>query len=100
MDTSSELIAHSFSGLRRTTPNSRPSASPTERRRASRARAAGKVIGRPDWYGRWHETLAAMREDGYGMKRMSRETQLSDNTVKKYLDRMDTELPAASSREG
>ncbi len=41
-----------------------------------------------------------MREDGYGMKRMSRETQLSDNTVKKYLDRMDTELPAASSREG
>ena len=57
----------------------------------ARARASGKVIGRPDGFERWRETLAAMREDGYGKKRMSRETRLSYNTVVKYLARLDAE---------
>ncbi len=54
-----------------------------------RARAAGKVIGRPDSFDRWRPELSQMREKGYGMKRMSRETGLSYNTVKKHLQRMD-----------
>lgn len=64
----------------------------------ARARASGKVIGRPDGYERWKATLGSMRADGYGMKRMSRETQLSYNTVKKYLERVDAEAAGGGSR--
>ena len=56
----------------------------------ARARAQGKVVGRPDGYGRWRDTLASMRADGYGKKRMSRETGLSYNTIVKYLERMES----------
>ncbi len=61
-----------------------------------RARAQGKVIGRPDGFDRWQPVLASMREKGYGTKRMSRETKLSYNTVKKYLQRMDDATSAAN----
>lgn len=36
-----------------------------------------------------------MREDGYGKKRMSRETALSYNTVVKYLERLERPVGAA-----
>ncbi len=54
-----------------------------------RARAQGKIIGRPDSFERWRPVLEGMLEEGYGKKKMSRETGLSYNTVKKYLARMD-----------
>ena len=50
-------------------------------------------------HGRESETITATREGGYGKKRMSRETWLSYNTVKKYLERMDAES-AAGARDG
>ncbi len=100
LNTDNELIAHIVLGV--TSYYAQLEAQRiSDRTKAglARARASGKVIGRPDGFERWRETLVAMREDGYGMKRMSRETQLSYNTVKKYLERMDAETPAASSRE-
>ncbi len=54
-----------------------------------RARAAGKVIGRPEGFDRWRPVLEKMSAEGYGKKRMARETGLSYTTVKKYLQRMD-----------
>ena len=56
-----------------------------------RARAQGKVIGRPDGYEKWKPDLQKMIAEGYGKKRMSRETELSYNTVKAYLARMEAE---------
>ncbi len=53
-----------------------------------RARAAGKVIGRPDAFEQWRPVLEKMLEEGYGKKRMARETGLSYTTVKKYLARL------------
>ena len=92
LNTDNELIAHIVLGV--TSYYAELEAQRiSERTKAglARARASGKVIGRPDGFGRWRETLEAMRTDGYGKKRMSRETRLSYNTVKKYLERMDAE---------
>ncbi len=54
-----------------------------------RARAAGKVIGRPDAFEQWRPVLEKMLEGGYGKKRIARETGLSLTTVKKYLVRLE-----------
>lgn len=54
-----------------------------------RARAAGKVIGRPDGFEVWRPELERMLAAGYGKKRMARETGLSYTTVKKYLARLE-----------
>jgi transposase len=40
-----------------------------------------------------------MIEEGYGKKRLSRETGLSYNTVKTYLARMEAEASAGPGRE-
>jgi DNA invertase Pin-like site-specific DNA recombinase len=56
-----------------------------------RARAQGKVLGRPDGFGRWRgELAAAMRDAGDVSKaEMARRTGLSINTVKSYLKRLE-----------
>lgn len=56
-----------------------------------RARAQGKTIGRPDGFDRWRGELDRMVGEGYGKKRMARETGLSYNTVKSYLARLNTD---------
>ncbi len=60
-----------------------------------RARAQGKVIGRPDGFERWSPVLASMREERVSNKEMCRRTGLSYNTVKKYLARMDAGEPSS-----
>ncbi|HJQ29733.1 MAG TPA: hypothetical protein VJ827_10350, partial [Rubrobacter sp.] len=53
-----------------------------------RARRNGKVLGRPDGFERWAPVLAGMKDRGFSQGKMSRETGLSYNTVKKYLKRL------------
>lgn len=53
-----------------------------------RARKNGKVLGRPDGFERWAPVLVEMRKQDYSQGRMSQETGLSYNTVKKYLRRL------------
>lgn len=64
----------------------------------ARARASGKIIGRPDGFERWRPVLTEMVQKGYAKKRMSRETGLSNNTVKSYLKRMGVE-PADDGKD-
>ena len=54
-----------------------------------RARADGKVTGRPDGFERWQPVLASMREERVSNKEMCRRTGLSYNTIKRYLSRLD-----------
>ena len=92
LNTDNELIAHIVLGV--TSYYAQLEAQRiSDRTKAGldRARAQGKVIGRPDGYERWKPVLQKMIEEGYGKKRMSRETKLSYNTVKAYLARMDAE---------
>ena len=95
LDTSNELIAHIVLGV--TAYYAQLEAQRiSDRTKAglARARASGKVIGRPDGYERWRAALQEMLEKYFGKKRMSRETGLSYNTVKSYLVRMETETSA------
>lgn len=90
LNTDNELIAHIVLGV--TSYYAQLEAQRiSDRTKAGleRARAQGKVIGRPDGYEHWKPILQSMIEEGYGKKRMSRETQLSYNTVKHYLTRME-----------
>lgn len=92
LNTDNELIAHIVIGV--TSYYAQLEAQRiSDRTKAglARARASGKVIGRPNGYERWKPLLESMLADGYGKKRISRETQLSYNTVKSYLARMDIE---------
>ena len=98
LNTDNELIAHIVLGV--TSYYAQLEAQRiSDRTKAglARARASGKVIGRPDGYERWRPVLESMVADGYGKKRMSRETQLSYNTVKSYLVRMEAESANTSS---
>jgi DNA invertase Pin-like site-specific DNA recombinase len=54
-----------------------------------RARRSVKVLGRPDGFERWAPVLTGMKEREFSQSRMSLETGLSYNTVKKYLRRME-----------
>ena len=47
------------------------------------------MLGRPDGFERWASVLAGMKEREFSQGRMSRETGLSYNTVKKYLKRLE-----------
>lgn len=96
LNTDNELIAHIVIGV--TSYYAQLEAQRiSDRTKAGlvRARAQGKVIGRPDGYDRWKPVLESMLADGYGKKRITRETGLSYNTVKSYLQRME-----ARSAEG
>ncbi len=90
LDTDNELIAHIVLGV--TSYYAQQEALRiSERTKAGleRARRNGKVLGRPDGFERWAPVLAKMKEQDYSQGRMSRETRLSYNTVKKYLKRLE-----------
>lgn len=92
LNTDNELIAHIVLGV--TSYYAQLEAQRiSDRTKAglARARAQGKVIGRPDGYERWQSLLEEMLEKDFGKKRISRETGLSYNTVKTYLQRMEAE---------
>jgi DNA invertase Pin-like site-specific DNA recombinase len=92
LNTDNELIAHIVLGV--TSYYAQLEAQRiSDRTKAglARARAQGKVIGRPDGYERWQSTIEEMLQRDFGKKRISRETGLSYNTVKSYLQRMEDE---------
>ena len=98
LNTDNELIAHIVLGV--TSYYAQLEAQRiSDRMKAGleRARAQGKVIGRPDGYEQWRPVLREMIEKGYGKKRISRETPLSYNTVKNYLARMESEKVSGAS---
>lgn len=101
LNTDNELIAHIVLGV--TSYYAQLEAQRiSDRTKAGldRARAQGKVIGRPDGYERWKPTLESMIEEDYGKKRMSRETGLSYNTIKSYLKRMEGETTGGIVGDG
>ena len=86
LDTDNELIAHIVLGV--TSYYAQQEAlriSDRTKAGLERARKQGKVLGRPDGFERWAPVLSEMREQEFSQGRMSRETGLSYNTVKKYL---------------
>ncbi len=90
LDTDNELIAHIVLGV--TSYYAQQEAlriSDRTKAGLERARRSGKVLGRPDGFERWAPVLSEMREQEFSQGRMSRETGLSYNTVKKYLGRLD-----------
>ena len=92
LDTDNELIAHIVLGV--TSYYAQQEAlriSDRTKAGLERARKQGKALGRPDGFERWAPVLAGMRERAFSQGKMSRETGLSYNTVKKYLRRMDAE---------
>jgi DNA invertase Pin-like site-specific DNA recombinase len=93
LNTDNELIAHIVLGV--TAHYAQAEAIRIgERTRAGleRARAQGKVLGRPDGFERWRGEIAAMRDAGDVSKaEMARRTGLSVNTVKRYLRRLEAE---------
>jgi len=93
LNTDNELIAHIVLGV--TAHYAQAEALRIgERTKAGleRARAQGKVLGRPDGYERWRGKLAAMRDEGsFSKAEMARRTGLSVNTVKRYLKRLEAE---------
>ena len=99
LNTDNELIAHIVLGV--TSYYAQLEAQRiSDRTKAGleRARASGKVIGRPDGYAQWQSVLREMLEKDFGKKRMSRETGLSYNTVKTYLKRMEVESGKTNGR--
>ncbi len=101
LDTDNELIAHIVLGV--TSYYAQQEALRiSERTKAGleRARKNGKVLGRPDGFEDWASVLAKMKEKEYLQGRMSRETGLSYNTVKKYLRRLGVEGARPGDGEG
>ena len=102
MDTDNELIRHIVLGV--TSYYAELEAvriSDRTKAGLERARAQGKVIGRPDGFERWRGPLTAMVAEGKAKKAMARKTGLSVNTVKSYLRRMDAEAkPEVAGSEG
>ena len=90
LDTDNELIAHIVLGV--TSYYAQQEAlriSDRTKAGLERARKQGKILGRPDGFERWALVLAGMKEKEFSQGRMSRETGLSYNTVKKYLRRLE-----------
>jgi DNA invertase Pin-like site-specific DNA recombinase len=86
LDTDNELIAHIVLGVSSYYAQQEAlRISARTKAGLERARKNGKVLGRPDGFGRWAPVLAGMKERGFSQGAMSRETGLSYNTVKKYL---------------
>jgi putative DNA-invertase from lambdoid prophage Rac len=91
VDTDNELIAHIVLGV--TSYYAQQEAiriSDRTKAGLERARKSGKVLGRPDGFERWAPVLQGMKEREFSQGRMSRETGLSYNRVKKYLKRLDS----------
>ncbi len=89
LDTDNELIAHIVLGVSSYYAQ-QEALRVSDRTKAGleRARKNGKVLGRPDGFERWAPVLVEMRKQDYSQGRMSQETGLSYNTVKKYLRRL------------
>jgi DNA invertase Pin-like site-specific DNA recombinase len=89
LDTDNEVIAHIVLGVSSYYAQ-REALRISGRTKAGleRARKNGKILGRPDGFERWGSVLAEMKGKGYSQGRMSRETGLSYNTVKRYLRRV------------
>ena len=90
LDTDNELVSHIllgvlsyFAQLEATKISSRTKAGLT------RVKAQGKTLGRPDGFVRYSAELQRMKAEGYSQGRMSRETGLAINTVKRYLKNID-----------
>ena len=92
LDTDNELIAHIVLGVSSYYAQ-QEALRISDRTKAGleRARDSGKVLGRPDGFELWAPVLAKMKKQGYSQGAMSRETELSYNTIKKYLRRLDSE---------
>ena len=90
LDTDSELIAHIVLGVSSYYAQ-QEALRISDRTKAGleRARRSGKILGRPDGFDKWAPVLTEMKEQEFSQGRMSRETGLSYNTVKKYLKRLD-----------
>ena len=105
LDTDNELVSHIVLGVLSYMAETE-AARIGERTKAglARARSKGKTLGRPDGFERWRGELARMKQEGHSQGRISRETGLSYNTVKKYLERLETPvmttLPAADETGG
>ncbi len=93
LDTDNELIAHIVLGVSSYYAQ-QEALRISDRTKAGleRARKNGKVLGRPDGFERWAPVLVDMKEQGFSQGRMSRETGLSYNTVKKYLKQLESEV--------
>lgn len=91
LDTDNELIAHIVLGVSSYYAQ-QEALRISDRTKAGleRAKRNGKVLGRPDGFDRWVPILTEMKEQKLSQGRISRETGLSYNTVKKYLKRLDT----------
>jgi DNA invertase Pin-like site-specific DNA recombinase len=92
LDTDNELIAHIVLGV--TSYYAQQEAlriSDRTKAGLERARRSGKVLGRPDGFERWVPVLIGMKKRGFSQGRMTRETGLSYNTVKKYLKRIEAQ---------
>ena len=89
LDTDNELVSHIVLGVLSYMAEAE-AARIGERTKAglARAKAKGKTLGRPDGFERWRGELVRMKEEGYSQGRMSRETELSYNTVRSYLRRL------------
>ena len=90
LDTDNELIAHIVLGVSSYYAQ-QEALKISNRTKAGldRARKSGKVLGRPNGFERWAPVLTAMKEQEFSQGRMSRETGLSYNTIKKYLRTME-----------
>lgn len=92
LDTDNELIAHIVLGVSSYYAQ-QEALRISDRTKAGleRARRNGKVLGRPDGFEPWVPILAEMKAQGYSQGKISRQTGLSYNTVKKYLRRLEVE---------
>ena len=104
LDADNELIAHIVLGV--TSYYAQQEAlriSDRTKAGLERARRSEKVLGRPDGFEPWAPALARMREREFSQGRMSRETGLSYDMVKKYLKRLGAAvncLAASADAEG
>lgn len=90
LDTSNELVAHILLGVLSYFAELEAKKI-SERTKAglARARAEGKVLGRPTKRDEYGAVLEEMKQWGYSQSRMARETGLAYNTVKKFLRQME-----------
>ncbi|MEM6837870.1 MAG: recombinase family protein [Cyanobacteria bacterium P01_C01_bin.120] len=86
LDTENELVAHIVIGvLSYLAQQEAVKISDRTKAGLQRVKAQGKTLGRPSKFEQWHLKLIEMQAVGYSKGQMSRETGLSYNTVKKYL---------------
>ena len=90
LDTDNELVSHILLGVLSYFAELEAKKI-SERTKAGlkRARAQGKQLGRRSTFGQYRETLAQMAAEGLAKKEMARRTDLSVQTVRRYLKRIE-----------